>query len=143
MEFALGGDLFYHLRRAHQFDEATTKFFAAEIVLGLQYLHEIGVIYRDLKPENVLLESSGHIKITDFGLCKENMKDRTTSTIVGTPEYVAPEILENFDYDFSVDWWSLGILIYEMLVGESPFFSQNNTIMFSKIKKLNPIFLNI
>jgi len=140
MEFALGGDLFYHLRKSRTFDEDTTKFFAAEVTLGMQYLHDNGVVYRDLKPENILLDGSGHILITDFGLCKENMKDNKTSTIVGTPEYVAPEILDNEAYDYAVDWWSVGILIYEMLVGETPFFSQNHSIMFNKIKSL-PVFI--
>ena len=96
----------------------------AEIALALGFLHKNNLIYRDLKPENILLDKEGHVKLTDFGLSKivfEEKNNEKAFTICGTPEYLAPEILEDKGYDQTVDWWSLGALIYEMLVGYSPF----------------------
>lgn len=128
-KFLQGGELFFHLRKNGKFSEERTKFYACQIILALEYLHRNKVIYRDLKPENVLLDSKGNIKITDFGLSKIFNHNRnsvlynTTKayTICGTPNYLAPEVLLKQGYDKSVDWWSLGALIYEMLVGVSPF----------------------
>uniref|UniRef100_A0A672K9P6 protein kinase C n=1 Tax=Sinocyclocheilus grahami TaxID=75366 RepID=A0A672K9P6_SINGR len=99
-----------------------SQFYSAEISLALNYLHERGIIYRDLKLDNVLLESEGHIKLTDYGMCKEGLRPGdTTSTFCGTPNYIAPEILRGEDYGFSVDWWALGVLMFEMMAGRSPF----------------------
>uniref|UniRef100_A0A8C3V3X0 protein kinase C n=1 Tax=Catharus ustulatus TaxID=91951 RepID=A0A8C3V3X0_CATUS len=99
-----------------------TRFYSAEISLALNYLHERGIIYRDLKLDNVLLDSEGHIKLTDYGMCKEGLRPGdTTSTFCGTPNYIAPEILRGEDYGFSVDWWALGVLMFEMMAGRSPF----------------------
>eukprot|EP00052_Salpingoeca_macrocollata_P030546 m.319956 g.319956 ORF g.319956 m.319956 type:complete len:480 (+) comp23595_c0_seq1:78-1517(+) len=124
MEYVNGGELFMHLRRSKAFGEARGKYYAAEIILALTYLHEQGVVYRDLKLENLLLDSQGHCKITDFGLSKEEMKfGSTTTTFCGTPEYLAPEVLEESEYGRQVDWWGLGIVMYEMITGKLPFNS--------------------
>ena len=122
MEFIQGGELFFHLRRETRFDDEKTRFYVAEIILALDFLHKNKIIYRDLKPENILLDSKGHIKLADFGLSHMyNEENEKTYTICGTPYYIAPEILERKGYDDSVDWWSLGCLIYEMLDGKPLF----------------------
>lgn len=119
MEYIPGGELFSYLRRLKRFEESTAQFYAAEVVLALEYLHtEMNVIYRDLKPENLLITKNGHIKITDFGLSKNN---EVSKTYCGTPEYLAPEIVKGDPYDSSVDLWCLGCLIFEMLAGYPPF----------------------
>uniref|UniRef100_A0A8C2ZTY9 protein kinase C n=1 Tax=Cyclopterus lumpus TaxID=8103 RepID=A0A8C2ZTY9_CYCLU len=122
MEYAAGGDLMMHIH-ADVFSEPRAIFYAACVVLGLQFLHDHKIVYRDLKLDNLLLDTEGYVKIADFGLCKEGMgfKDRT-STFCGTPEFLAPEVLTETSYTRAVDWWGLGVLIFEMLVGEvSPF----------------------
>lgn len=118
MEYAAGGDLMMHIH-ADVFDEPRAVFYAACVVLGLQYLHDNRIIYRDLKLDNLLLDTEGYVKIADFGLCKEGMGfgDRT-GTFCGTPEFLAPEVLTETSYTRAVDWWGLGVLIFEMLVGE-------------------------
>lgn len=105
--------------RAKKFQEEVTKFYGAQIALGLEHIHKMGLVYRDLKPENIMLDYKGFLKITDFGFCKK-IKERTY-TLCGTPEYIAPEIIQNKGYGQSVDWWSFGILLYEMSAGYSPF----------------------
>lgn len=125
-----GGELFYHLRSSGQFDEETTWFYAAQIVLAVEHLHSKNIMYRDLKPENILLDSEGNAVITDFGLAKLEMKNfKRTKSFWGTPEYLAPEVIQGNGYDKSADWWSLGILIYEMLSGKHPFKMKNNDRM--------------
>jgi serine/threonine protein kinase len=108
MDFLNGGELFYHLKKEGRFSEPRTVFYAAEILIALECLHKNGVIYRDLKPENVLLDAEGHIKLTDFGLSKQGVVgNRNTYTFCGTPEYLAPEIVKGKGHGKSVDWWSL------------------------------------
>ncbi|CDS11010.1 hypothetical protein LRAMOSA03274 [Lichtheimia ramosa] len=124
LEYAMGGELFRYLDQAGTFTESMAAFYAAELVLALSHLHSLGIIYRDLKPENCLLDQSGHILLTDFGLSKTSL-DGKTNTICGTVEYMAPEVLAGLKYDYTVDWWSLGILIYDMLTGSPPYKGQD------------------
>ncbi|XP_076248988.1 serine/threonine-protein kinase N isoform X2 [Calliopsis andreniformis] len=133
MEYAAGGDLMMHIH-ADVFGEPRTVFYSACVVLGLQYLHESKIIYRDLKLDNLLLDTEGYVKIADFGLCKEGMGygDRT-GTFCGTPEFLAPEVLTETSYTRAVDWWGLGVLIFEMLVGESPFPGDDEEEVFDSI----------
>ncbi|KAG7272629.1 hypothetical protein CRUP_033138 [Coryphaenoides rupestris] len=135
MEYANGGELFFHLSRERVFSEDRARFYGAEIVSALDYLHSVkNVVYRDLKLENLMLDKDGHIKITDFGLCKEGVTDDVTmTTFCGTPEYLAPEVLEDSDYGRAVDWWGLGVVMYEMLCGRLPFYSQDHEALFSLI----------
>eukprot|EP01125_Pyxidicula_operculata_P014765 TRINITY_DN4962_c0_g1_i1.p1 TRINITY_DN4962_c0_g1~~TRINITY_DN4962_c0_g1_i1.p1 ORF type:complete len:478 (-),score=153.15 TRINITY_DN4962_c0_g1_i1:239-1672(-) len=135
MDFINGGELFHHLQQCKRFPEERAKFYAAQIVSVLQYVHENGIIYRDLKPENLLLTSDGNIILTDFGLAKEGMNNANslTSTFCGTPEYFAPEIIKSEDYTKAVDWWSAGTLFYEMLTGLPPFYTQNEEDMYHMI----------
>uniref|UniRef100_A0A8C2DMN0 protein kinase C n=1 Tax=Cyprinus carpio TaxID=7962 RepID=A0A8C2DMN0_CYPCA len=133
MEYAAGGDLMMHIH-ADVFSEPRATFYAACVVLGLQFLHEHEIVYRDLKLDNLLLDTEGFVKIADFGLCKEGMgyQDRT-STFCGTPEFLAPEVLTETSYTRAVDWWGLGVLIFEMLVGESPFPGDDEEEVFDSI----------
>lgn len=134
MEYANGGELFFHLSRERSFSEERTRFYGAEIVSALGYLHSEGIIYRDLKLENLLLDKDGHIKIADFGLCKVNIHHgRTTKTFCGTPEYLAPEVLEDTDYGPAVDWWGTGVVLYEMACGRLPFYNRDHDVLFSLI----------
>lgn len=122
IEFVSGGDLMFHMQKQRRLPEEHARFYAAEISMALNFLHEKGIVYRDLKLDNVLLDSDGHIKLTDYGMCKESLwPGEMTNTFCGTPNYIAPEMLRGEDYDFSVDWWALGVLMFEMLAGRSPF----------------------
>ncbi|NXL46345.1 PKN2 kinase, partial [Podilymbus podiceps] len=133
MEYTPGGDL---MMRIHEdvFPEHMARFYTACVVLGLQFLHEKKIVYRDLKLDNLLLDAEGFVKIADFGLCKEGIGfgDRT-NTFCGTPEFLAPEVLTDISYTRAVDWWGLGVLIYEMLVGESPFPGDDEEEVFDSI----------
>uniref|UniRef100_A0A4W6DMH1 non-specific serine/threonine protein kinase n=2 Tax=Carangaria TaxID=1489904 RepID=A0A4W6DMH1_LATCA len=126
--------LFFHLSRERVFSEERTRFYGAEIVSALDYLHSAKIVYRDLKLENLMLDKDGHIKITDFGLCKEGITDAATmKTFCGTPEYLAPEVLEDNDYGRAVDWWGLGVVTYEMMCGRLPFYNQDHEKLFELI----------
>jgi len=135
LDFVNGGELFYHLQQQKRFTENRARFYAAEILLGLEYLHNAGVLYRDLKLENLLLTAEGHIVLTDFGLSKEGLdtSDARTATFCGTPEYMAPEMISSNAYGKAVDWWSFGSLLYEMLTGLPPFYSQDVQQMYRRI----------
>ncbi|GAA5877125.1 hypothetical protein JCM16303_006176 [Sporobolomyces ruberrimus] len=127
MDFVAGGELFSLLRKSQRFPDPVAKFFAAEVALALDYLHSLDIIYRDLKPENILLAADGHVKITDFGFAK-HVPD-ITWTLCGTPDYLAPEIVQSRGYNKSVDWYALGVLMFEMLAGYPPFFTEDSNPM--------------
>lgn len=134
LEYLPGGELFMHLEREGIFTEDTACFYLAEITLALEHLHSCGIIYRDLKPENILLDKDGHVKLTDFGLCKEALEDgETTHTFCGTVEYMAPEVLLRSGHAKSVDWWSLGALMFDMLTGGPPFTASTRKKTIDKI----------
>ncbi|PBK71446.1 Pkinase-domain-containing protein [Armillaria solidipes] len=134
MSFVNGGELFYHLQREGKFDQDRSRFYAAELLCALEHLHGFNVVYRDLKPENILLDYTGHIALCDFGLCKLNMSEtEKTNTFCGTPEYIAPELLESQGYTKTVDWWTLGVLLYEMMTGLPPFYDENVNTMYQRI----------
>ncbi|ESO04662.1 hypothetical protein HELRODRAFT_78764 [Helobdella robusta] len=134
MEYVNGGDLMFQIQKTRKFDENRARFYSAEVTLALMFLHRHGIIYRDLKLDNILLDIDGHCKIADFGMCKEGMSPgKTTHTFCGTPDYIAPEILQELDYDTSVDWWALGVLMYEMMAGQPPFEADNEEDLFESI----------
>lgn len=133
LDYCPGGEVFTYLRRSRRFDERTARFYAAEIALIFEFLHEKeGVAYRDLKPENILLDAQGHIKLVDFGFAKK-VEGRQTWTLCGTPEYLAPETIKNTGHNCGVDWWAFGILIFEFLVGQPPFWDQNPMKIYEQI----------
>ncbi|KFZ14645.1 hypothetical protein V501_03144 [Pseudogymnoascus sp. VKM F-4519 (FW-2642)] len=140
MEYISGGDLMLHIQRG-QFGTRRAQFYAAEVCLALKYFHENGVIYRDLKLDNILLTMDGHIKIADYGLCKEDMwYQSTTSTFCGTPEFMAPEILLDKKYGRAVDWWAFGVLIYQMLLQQSPFRGEDEEEIYDAILADEPLY---
>lgn len=134
LSFINGGELFYHLQKARRFSLIRAKFYICELLSAIETLHCMNIIYRDLKPENILLDYQGHIALCDFGLCKINMcLDQKTNTFCGTPEYLAPELLMGKGYTRVVDFWTLGILLYEMLTSLPPFYDEDVNVMYRKI----------
>lgn len=131
LEYVVGGEFFTHLRNAGRLDIISTKFYSAQVTLIFEYLHARDFIYRDLKPENLLLDKDGYVKITDFGFAKRVIYK--TYTLCGTPEYIAPEVLLNKGHGRGVDWWTLGILVYEMMVGQPPFIDEDPMGIYQQI----------
>ena len=128
-EFLQGGELFFHLRRNSGYKEKAVRFYMCQILLALEYMHNNNYIYRDLKPENILIDKEGNIKLTDFGLSKIMPPDETTTyTMCGTAEYLAPEILFGKGYDKTCDWFSFGVVLFEMFCGYHPFKSKGQKI---------------
>jgi tRNA A-37 threonylcarbamoyl transferase component Bud32 len=140
MQFVEGGELYKHFLSNKRFPEEVVKFYAVQIVLAIGHLHNQGIIHRDLKLENILIDKGGYLKIIDFGLAKILKEDETTRTLCGTPEYLAPEMISQAGHDKNVDWWALGVLIYEMLIGVTPFYNRNRAVMMSKIQKSKIVF---
>ena len=138
MPFLSGGELFQHLRKFRTFDEEKVRFYGAQIALALEYLHSKGIVYRDLKPENILMDEDGYLKLADFGMAKKLKDDEKAMSFCGTPEYLAPEIITMEGHDKNADWWSFGILLFEMLCGLPPFYVENLDKMYDMIKN-NPV----
>ena len=135
MNFIRGGELFKHLTNCKFFPEEKAKFYSAIIGLALEYLHTHGIVYRDIKPDNILIDEDGYLKLADFGMSKMLKDQERAFSLCGTPEYFAPEIITREGHNKAADWWSYGILLYEMLYGVSPFYSKNTEKMFDLITK--------
>jgi len=135
LDYCAGGELFFHLSRHQRFSEQWTRFYTAELLLAFGHLHSHGIIYRDLKPENVLLDSDGHVKLGDFGLAKTGIKHpcQGAKSRVGTPEYMAPEILQQKGHGFCVDYWGLGMLTYEMMTGLPPWYTTDRNKLLKRL----------
>jgi serine/threonine protein kinase len=131
MNYIRGGELFKYLSESKRFPENRAKFYAAQIAIALGYLHSSNIIYRDLKPENILISEDGYIQLADFGLAKiKNSDADDPNSFCGTPEYLAPEMIVGSGHDHTLDWWALGILLYEMMIGVPPFFNKNKHQMY-------------
>jgi serine/threonine protein kinase len=140
LEYIPGGELQMLKRKQGLFPVSQVRLYIAELALALNHLHSIGIVYRDLKPENILIAADGHLKLTDFGLAKDLSRLRLTGSFCGTADFMAPEIIEKQEYGFSVDWWALGVLTYELLFGETPFHDENRARLFTKISCHEPAF---
>lgn len=139
-EFVSGGDLFGHLRRLVRFKRRTAEFYAAQILIVLEHLHSLDIVYRDLKPENICLNRRGYIKLIDFGLSKRLRRGERTYTVCGSPEYMAPEILLGTGHTEIVDWWALGIILYEMIVGQPPFVARDPMDVYKLVIRAKVLF---
>lgn len=133
LDYCPGGDLSEYLNVERRFNEYKARIYMAEILLALEHLHQNGIIYRDLKPDNVVLDNEGHALLTDFGLSKENMYEQNTSSFCGSYAYLAPEMIRRTGHGKSVDWYLLGVFLYEMLVGIPPYYDHDRDIMFENI----------
>ena len=129
MPFVRGGELYKVYAQKKRFPEEVVKFYAAQIIVAIGYLHSRGYAHRDLKLENILVDQDGYLKIIDFGLAKSLDPNQKTHTFCGTPEYLAPEVIEERGHTMTVDWWAIGILVYEMLVGVTPFFNKSRQML--------------
>lgn len=136
LDYCSGGELFFHLQKHGRFPPKLALFYTAELALALGELHKHGIVYRDMKPENILLDHLGHVQLADFGLSKEGIKsgEKGTRSFCGTPEYLAPEVLDRKGHGFAVDWWALGALLYEMITGLPPWYSRDRQKMFASIR---------
>jgi serum/glucocorticoid-regulated kinase 2 len=136
LDYCAGGELFFHLSRHRRFPETWTRFYAAELLLALAHLHSKGIIYRDLKPENVLLDAEGHVKLGDFGLAKAGITHpyKGATSMCGTPEYMAPEILQGLGHGFCADYWGLGMLTYEMMTGLPPWYTTDRNLLYQRLR---------
>lgn len=143
LEYVSGGDLFQTLIKNNTLPKEQIRRYIAELAIALENLHQNKIIYRDLKPENVLVCENGHIKLTDFGISKFLNQDSTTSTLCGTAEYLAPEVVKGVKYTDAIDWWQLGVLLYEMISGKTPFKSENRSTLYSNILNKNPSYFPI
>lgn len=140
MEYVGGGELFSRLDEVEEMEEREARFYACEVLLALEHLHAKDFVYRDLKPENILIRMNGHICLADFGFAKKAVLPEATKTFCGTVHYMAPEIINKKGHGKSVDWWSLGILIFEMLTGETPFHDSNRKVIQQKVLEEQPVF---
>lgn len=143
LDYCPGGELFFYIQHFQCFPEKIARFYASNILLGLEVLHKHNIVYRDLKPENVLIGKDGYAKITDFGLSKDNIQGNQQATsFCGTPEYLAPETLLRTGTGKAADWWSFGAIIYEMLTGLPPYYDKNRQTLYNNIKNKEIDFLN-
>lgn len=140
MPFINGGELYRIFAEQKRFEEDVVKFYAAQIIMGVGELHKKGIMHRDLKLENILIDQKGYVKLIDYGLAKILQGDELAMSYCGTPEYLSPEMVASEGHDFTVDWWAVGILIYEMLIGVTPFFNKNRQLLQSKIKHARVVF---
>lgn len=139
-EYIPGGELYSHLKHNRYLCTYDAVFYAAEVASVFNYLHRRGLVYRDLKPENILITKDGHIKLVDFGFIKKLDENERTYTVCGTPEYLSPEVITQSGHEFATDWWTLGILLYEMLTGRVPFYDKNPYYIYHKIITKSLIF---
>lgn len=140
MPFIKGGELYKIFKAKKRLSEDVVKFYAAQIVMAVGYLHSRGIMHRDLKLENIMVDHTGYLKIIDYGLAKTLATDMVTKTFCGTPEYLAPEMVKHEGHNFSVDWWAVGVLIYEMMIGVTPFYSKERKVLLNKIKTAKVVF---
>lgn len=131
LPYVAGGELFTYIQKFGNFSDEVSKFYASQVALAIEYLHHCEIVHRDIKPENILMNTNGYLQLCDFGFCK--LIKKKTWTLCGTPEYLAPEVIMSKGYSFAVDWWALGVLIYEMEAGHPPFFASDPNKLYEKV----------